>query len=76
MAACCRPCRFKMRKFQLRFTGDYLDQNGTVAYGDIGRSALGKFPWIEMDFLLDQKPDGEAYWDRLYSLEVKAHHVM
>jgi phosphoglycerate dehydrogenase-like enzyme len=28
-----------------------------------------------MDSLLDQKPDGEAYWDRLYSLEVKAHHV-
>jgi phosphoglycerate dehydrogenase-like enzyme len=28
-----------------------------------------------MGFLTDQKPDGEAYWDRLYSLEIKAHHV-
>src|ERR1700736_1240362 len=61
-----------MRKFQLRFTGDYLDQNGNVAYGDIGRAALSKCAWIEIGFLSDQKPEGESYWDRLYSLEIKA----
>ncbi len=64
-----------MRKFQLRFTGDYLDRNGDVAYGDIGRAALGRCPWIEIGFLFDQKPDDESYWDRLYSLEIKPHHI-
>ncbi len=64
-----------MRKFKLRFTGDYPDENGEVAYGDIGRAALAQCPWVEIGFLSDQKPDGESYWDRLYSLEIEPHHV-
>ncbi len=64
-----------MLTFRLRYTGDYLDQNGEVAYGDIGRSALAKYPWIETGFLTDQKPCDESYWDRLYSLEIQPHHV-
>jgi phosphoglycerate dehydrogenase-like enzyme len=64
-----------MQNFRLLYTGDYLDKDGRVAYGDIGLDALERHPWIECGFLMDQKPDGEDYWERLYSLEVKPHHL-
>jgi phosphoglycerate dehydrogenase-like enzyme len=63
--------------FRVLYTGDYLDAAGRVAYGDIGLSLLAVSGRVEYGFLQDQKPSpGEkAYWDRLYSLEVRPEHV-
>ena len=66
-----------MPTFRVAFTGDYLDAEGQVAYGDIGLELLGSVPYVEYGFLLDQKPSPREanYWDRLYSLEVGPEHL-
>src|SRR5438094_176181 len=66
-----------MRTFKLLITGDYLDESGQVATGDIGLGLLKGVPHINSDFLSDQKPNpnDSTYWDRLYSLEIKPHHI-
>ena len=66
-----------MRTFNVIYTGDYLDEDGEVAYGDIGQTLLEAKPWITCSFLLEQKPvKGQAeYWDRVYSLEISPRHI-
>ena len=66
-----------MPAFKLFFTGDYLDEKGTVKYGDIGLDTLAGSGYVETGFFLDQKPvpGDSTYWDRLYSLEIKPEHV-
>ena len=66
-----------MRTFNILLTGDYLGENGQVASGDIGLDVLDNVPHVRAGFLLDQKPDSNdpTYWDRLYSLEIKPHHI-
>ncbi len=66
-----------MRVFKLFFTGDYLNEQGELAVGDIGLDVIGDAPHIEVGFLGDQRPlpGEENYWDRLYSLEVCPHHI-
>jgi phosphoglycerate dehydrogenase-like enzyme len=65
-----------MSLFRVLFTGDYLDAAGNVSVGDIGLEALAA-KGIETGFLRDQQPraDDSTYWDRLYSLEIKAEHL-
>lgn len=66
-----------MRTFQIRLTGDYLDADGRVAYGDIGLDVLDHVPNVKAEFLLDLKPDPNdpTYVGRLYSLEIKPNHI-
>lgn len=66
-----------MPLFKLFFTGDYLDETGSVTVGDIGLDTLWSVGYIETGFLLDQKPapGDSTYCDRLYSLAVKPEHV-
>lgn len=66
-----------MRTFNVFYTGDYLDENGNVVYGEIGQALLEAKPWIKHGFLLDQKPgkDEAEYWDRVYTLEISPKHI-
>jgi phosphoglycerate dehydrogenase-like enzyme len=66
-----------MRTFHLFFTGDYLDASGRVALPDIGLDLLENISYLNVGFLLDQKPapDDPSHWDHLYSLEITAQHV-
>ncbi len=66
-----------MPRFDIRYTGDYLDEKGAIGVGDIALDLYDGAPFIGCDFLRDQSPaPGDAsYWDRLYSLEIEPHHV-
>jgi phosphoglycerate dehydrogenase-like enzyme len=66
-----------LRVFRVAFTGDFLDESGSVAYGDIGLDRLGSRPDLRWHFVTDLAPKAEdpAYWSRLYSLEVAAEHI-
>jgi phosphoglycerate dehydrogenase-like enzyme len=57
------------------YTGDFLDEAGGIAYGDISLGLL-KRPYIEYRFIQEHAPTGEAsYWQRFYSLEVTAEQL-
>lgn len=58
-------------------TGDYLDATGAVAYGDVGLGLLDGCPFVRRHFVTDlaPRPGDEAYWSRLYSLEVTPEHI-
>jgi len=66
-----------MQTFQLALTGDFLNEAGEVAYGDIRLSMLDAAPGISYRFLREQAPsaDSEGYWSRLYSLQVNASQI-
>jgi phosphoglycerate dehydrogenase-like enzyme len=66
-----------MRPFRIAITGDFLNADGQSAYGDLGYGALDACPYVEYHFILDHapRPDDSAYWERLYSMEVKAEHI-
>lgn len=61
-----------MPVFDLALTGDFLNEAGTSAYGDIGLERLAHEAAIRFHFLTEHAPrDNDAdYWSRLYSLEV------
>ena len=66
-----------MAPFQICFTGDFLDETGEVAGGDLGVTALAATGHIQTTFLLDQKPDPvDPEWpSRLYALQITPEHV-
>lgn len=66
-----------MAQFRIALTGDFLDDSGSVAYGDIGLGALDAEPTIRRHFLTDQapKPNDAAYWANLYSMRIKPEHL-
>ncbi|MCC6611948.1 MAG: dehydrogenase [Anaerolineae bacterium] len=66
-----------MQTFRLAITGDYLDAQGNSAYGDIGFSAIETCSFIDHHYIADHipNPSDPAYWDRLYSMEVKPAHL-
>jgi phosphoglycerate dehydrogenase-like enzyme len=66
-----------VRIFRIAMTGDFLDETGSVAYGDVGLARLDGCPWIRRHFVTDlaPKPADPAYWSRLYSLEVAPEHI-
>jgi len=66
-----------MRPFRVAITGDFLNAEGTSAYGDLGYGALEACPYVESYYILDHAPraDDPGYWDRLYSMEVTAEHI-
>jgi phosphoglycerate dehydrogenase-like enzyme len=66
-----------MPRFEIRYTGDYLNEKGEIGLGDIALDLYDDSPFIGHEFLRDQSPEpGDAsYWDRLYSLEIAPRHV-
>lgn len=66
-----------MKAFRIALTGDFLGVDGQPAYGDNGLSAFRQQPFIEYHFLKDQAPPpgDRDYWQRFYSLEVRAEHL-
>ncbi len=66
-----------MRTFRIAMTGDYLDATGAVAYGDVGLDRLDACPFVRRHFVTDlaPRPGDDAYWSRLYSLEVTPEHI-
>ena len=66
-----------MRVFRVALTGDFLDETGAVAYGDIGLDRLASQPFVRSHFMteLAPRPDDPGYWSRLYSLEVTPEHI-
>jgi phosphoglycerate dehydrogenase-like enzyme len=66
-----------VRPFRIALTGDFLDDSGRVAYGDIGLAAIESQPHVSHRFLDDLAPrrDDPSYWSRLYSLEVRPEHI-
>jgi phosphoglycerate dehydrogenase-like enzyme len=67
-----------VRTFRVALTGDFLNEDGHSAYGDVGLNLLGSSLFVGFHFLTDQAPhwgDG-AYWDRFYSLKVQPEHLV
>lgn len=66
-----------MRVFRIAMTGDFLDESGAVAYGDIGLGLLEGHPGVRWHFVTDlaPRPGDAGYWSRLYSLEVAPEHI-
>jgi phosphoglycerate dehydrogenase-like enzyme len=63
--------------FRLALTGDFLDESGQVAYGDIGLGQYATQPQIQWRFLHDFAPTkaDPTYWDRQYRMEVRPEHI-
>jgi phosphoglycerate dehydrogenase-like enzyme len=63
--------------FRLAITGDFLNQEGQSAYGDVGLSMLRNAPGIKYHFLQEQIPRGDdpSYWKSFYSMHVKPEHI-
>jgi phosphoglycerate dehydrogenase-like enzyme len=61
-----------VRTFRVAYTGDFLDEDGRSAYGDLGLSLLEARPYLKLRFLEWQAPrrDDPETWKRFYSLEV------
>ncbi len=66
-----------VRTFRVALTGDFLDADGRLAYGDSGTSLLAAVPFVRYHFLEEQQPrrDDPAYWERFYSMEVAAEQI-
>lgn len=66
-----------MRLFRVALTGDFLDEDGRSAYGDVGLGLLGSCPYLRHHFLHDQapRPGDPTYWQRFYSLTVTPEHI-
>jgi phosphoglycerate dehydrogenase-like enzyme len=62
--------------FRVALTGDFLDESGQPAYGDLGLPLWNDEPSIRYRFLTDQAPRDDAeYWQNLYSMKVEPHHI-
>jgi phosphoglycerate dehydrogenase-like enzyme len=63
--------------FRLALTGDFLDESGKPAYGELLLRELSKQPQVRLGFLTDLAPraDDTGYWSRVYSLEITLDHI-
>ncbi|HEV7221772.1 MAG TPA: NAD(P)-dependent oxidoreductase [Pirellulales bacterium] len=66
-----------MRVFRIALTGDFLDESGESAYGDLGLSRLKDSGLVQYRFLRDQapRPGDRSYWDSFYAMEVQPRHL-
>jgi phosphoglycerate dehydrogenase-like enzyme len=63
--------------FRIAISGDFLDEQGKSAYGDLQLAALEQERHVELQFIRELSPSaGDAeFWQRLYSLEVTAEQL-
>jgi phosphoglycerate dehydrogenase-like enzyme len=60
-----------VQPFHIALTGDFLNAQGSSAYGDLNLAIWEAAPHIRFHYLTAQAPRaGAEYWDKLYSLEV------
>lgn len=66
-----------MRTFRIGYTGDFLNEQGQPAHGDVGLRAFDAVPYISFHFIkeLAPTPNDPTYYDRLYSLEIKPEYI-
>ncbi|MEZ4667460.1 MAG: NAD(P)-dependent oxidoreductase [Anaerolineae bacterium] len=66
-----------MQIFRLAITGDFLDEHGNSAYGDLGYGAIEACPFIAHHFIMDHAPraNDPSYWNNLYSMELTPLHI-
>jgi phosphoglycerate dehydrogenase-like enzyme len=66
-----------MRAFRIALTGDFLDERGAIAYGDLSLSLWKDKPYIQYDFLKDQspRPGDSTYWSQLYSMHLAPEQI-
>lgn len=66
-----------MAIFRVFYSGDYLNEQGEIAYWGVNPGLLASLPYIEVGFLEDLKPspNDPDYWHRLYSLQVEPAHI-
>jgi phosphoglycerate dehydrogenase-like enzyme len=66
-----------VRLLRVALTGDFLNEEGASAYGDVGLQLLDENPLIRYQLLSDHAPRrGDlGYWERLYSMEVTPDHI-
>ncbi|MBI5761693.1 MAG: hypothetical protein HZA46_24550, partial [Planctomycetales bacterium] len=66
-----------MPTFRIALTGDFLNEHGSSAYGDLQLGPLDEAAYISYRFLAEQSPtrDDPSYWNRFYSLEVTAKQL-
>lgn len=67
-----------MRAFRVALTGDFLNERGQSAYGDLGLAALEQAGHVAVQFLTRQSPTlgDTSYWNRFYSLEMTADDLV
>jgi phosphoglycerate dehydrogenase-like enzyme len=63
--------------FRIGITGDFLNEAGQSAYGDVSLALLEGRPNVAYHFLRDHapRPNDPTYWQRLYSLEVTPEQI-
>jgi phosphoglycerate dehydrogenase-like enzyme len=62
--------------FRVALTGDFLDEAGQPAYGDLGLPLWAETHTIRYHFLREQTPrNDDAYWRNLYSMEVGTDEI-
>jgi phosphoglycerate dehydrogenase-like enzyme len=66
-----------MRTFRIALTGDFLNDKGASAYGDLSLSLWDEKPFLQYHFLKDlaPRPGDASYWSRIYSLEITPQHI-
>ena len=66
-----------MRIFRIALTGDFLNEQGDSAYGELSLSLWKDRPYIQYHFLKEQspRPDDSSYWTRLYSMELTPDQI-
>jgi phosphoglycerate dehydrogenase-like enzyme len=66
-----------MRLFRVGLTGDFLDETGASAYGDLSLALLESRPYVDYHFLMEHAPrrGDPGYWQRFYSLRVTPDQI-
>lgn len=66
-----------MRAFNIKYSGDFLNEQGQPANGYIAEEFYKNFPGITYGWLMDQapKPGDTTYSDRLYSMQLEPEHI-
>jgi phosphoglycerate dehydrogenase-like enzyme len=66
-----------MRLFRVGLTGDFLDESGASAYGDLSLALLESRPYLEYHFLMEHapRPGDPGYWQRFYSFQMTPDQI-
>jgi phosphoglycerate dehydrogenase-like enzyme len=64
-----------MRVFELRFSGDMLNEQGQPANGYFGEDILQTATFLRYEFLRAQGPQSPSFWDQLYSMQMEPQHI-